>query len=161
MVGVHYRFEKQLQASKGQLTWSQLEAVHDDLHRSLMAACGSPRLLALAEQLTRQHNRYQRLYSLFSRHSYTVPPKSPDKSVTDLIASPGKAEHEIMDVGDELNMFHSDLIYAALDRDVDKATGILRKHLSIMIDELDNDDFWKTLASTKDGQRMDAEVVEA
>jgi DNA-binding GntR family transcriptional regulator len=79
----------------------QLEERHHDFHRSLMAACGSPWLLDLSDQLYAQTERY-RQPSLRDRNYW-------------------KLER---DVGTE----HRQLLDAAVARDAGRAAGLLAQH---------------------------------
>ncbi|ATE66293.1 GntR family transcriptional regulator [Rhizorhabdus dicambivorans] len=144
VVAAHYRFQKQMQVNNYRPTWAQLEAVHDELHRSMFAACGSVRLLALADQLMMQHNRYQRLLSLFTYRSQNVPPKSVMGAIGEIMASPEHAAEELVDADDGLRMVHDDLIREVLKRDSDAAIATLRDHLYIIVEEFDANSFWST-----------------
>jgi DNA-binding GntR family transcriptional regulator len=76
-------------------TW---EAAHSEYHRSLIAGCESPRLLAMRDVLTDQSRRYRYLAGLYAR-----------------------APREVDDD-------HRDLVAAVLDRDPEAATTLIARH---------------------------------
>lgn len=75
------------------------EAYHRDFHFALISECGSPTLLNLWSQLHDRFDRYRRL---------TLPSGSYLAGVA----------------GD-----HSDIMQATIERDVDRASGLLREHI--------------------------------
>lgn len=81
----------------------QFETRHHEFHRALLAACGSPRLLALFEQLYAETQRY-RLPSFRG--------EGPTASGRDLSAE------------------HSHIMEAALARQADRAVRLLQAHYS-------------------------------
>ncbi|MBB6486838.1 GntR family transcriptional regulator [Rhizobium lusitanum] len=80
---------------------TQFETRHHEFHRSLLAACGSPRLLSLFEQLYAETQRY-RLPSFLG--------EGPISSSRNLLAE------------------HSDIMEAALGRKVEDAVRLLQAH---------------------------------
>ena len=80
------------------------EVIHSNFHRTLISACGSPRMIGFCHQLYDQATRYRSLlvdYNFESR---------------DLIAE------------------HRDLLDAVLSRDADRARTMLEKHIALTAD---------------------------
>ena len=80
------------------------ENIHSNFHRTLISACGSPRLIAFCHQLYDQATRYRRLLL-----DYNFDP-------LDVIAE------------------HRTLLDAALSRDADAARSILQQHMALTAD---------------------------
>jgi len=80
---------------------------HKAFHEALVAACGSPRLLQLRRQLFDHFMRYQRVAP---RHVW---------------------KNSIRDTE------HKKIVDAALARNVDKATGLIRAHIRVLDEILD------------------------
>lgn len=108
----HYRrkAESAYQGEEGLAAWEQ---AHDELHAALIAACASPRLLAMQKQLQDQHLRYRRLI--------VVPQVGPDAHI---------AEHER-------------LVGLVLDRKADEALSQIEHHMRITVDALQEAHFWE------------------
>ncbi len=79
----------------------QFETRHHEFHRALLAACGSPRLLALFEQLYAETQRY-RLPSFRGEGKMTS--------------------------GRDLSAEHSHIMEAALARKIDVSVRLLQEH---------------------------------
>lgn len=88
------------------------QTAHDGLHRALISGSGSSRIEKFQERLLLQHSRYRQLL-------YRIPI---DFNV-----------HE---------REHVDLVEAVLDRDVDTAVGMMRSHITITLDVLDQWGIW-------------------
>ncbi|MCQ4160549.1 FCD domain-containing protein [Roseomonas sp. GC11] len=88
------------------------EKAHDALHRALICACGSPRLLALQARYQEQHLRYRRLI--------VIPEVSRDAHI---------AEHE-------------NLVATVLARDAAAAAAAVERHMMITADVLDAAGYW-------------------
>jgi len=80
------------------------ENIHSNFHRTLISACGSPRLIGFCHQLYDQATRYRRLLL-----DYNFDP-------IDVIAE------------------HRTLLEAALSRDADRARAILEQHMALTAD---------------------------
>lgn len=89
------------------------EAAHDDLHRALISACGSPRLLDIQRKLQEQHVRYRRLI--------VVKEVEPQAHIEE----------------------HEKLVALVLERNVDAAVAEMDKHLRITVDALIASRFWE------------------
>jgi DNA-binding GntR family transcriptional regulator len=80
------------------------ENIHSNFHRTLISACGSPRLIRFCHQLYDQATRYRRL-------------------LLDYNFDPGDVIAE-----------HRTLLEAALSRDADRARAILEQHMALTAD---------------------------
>ena len=85
-----------------------MEERHHDFHLALIAACGSPRLLALFEQFYAETLRYRR----------------------PVLAGPAGG-------GRDLSAEHRALMQAALDRRPDEAAALLARHYRLTADQFD------------------------
>lgn len=95
------------------------EFAHDDLHRSLISACGSSRLMDFQRKLQEQHVRYRRLIVLedVGPHAHIE-------------------EHE-------------KLVALVLERNIDAAHAEIEKHLRITVDALVASYFWEEKPAVK------------
>ena len=89
------------------------ELAHDDLHRSMVAACDATRLLVYQEKLLVQHARYRRL---------VLPPSV---GVDNIVRE------------------HEQLVDVILSRDLDGALTLIDRHMMITVDVLDRRGFWE------------------
>ena len=84
------------------------EETNKEFHRALIGACGSTRLLGLAEILYRQHERY-RMRSLMHRA--------------------GELRAAVPHLPRNVHSEHEGLMHAAVDRDIDGARRLLAEHI--------------------------------
>jgi len=106
VLGALHRLEKYLDRNPEISTTklAEWEEIHAHFHRTLISACGSPRLTTFCQQLYDQGTRYRHLlqdYNIASR---------------DLIAE------------------HRDLVDAVLSRDAGRARSVLKQHLALTAD---------------------------
>lgn len=109
----HYR-QKSRTAFDDDAQMVKWENSHDELHASLISACGSRRLLDLQAKLQEQHKRYRRLI---------VMPDVPKSAHIE--------EHE-------------SLVDLALSRKTDEAVSRLESHMMITVDALKDNKIWAT-----------------
>lgn len=114
VIAAMHRYRRKAQAvSNGTVGFESLEVTHDDLHRALVSACGSPRLLDFQRRLQEQHASYRRLIRFVE------------------IESEAHIEE------------HEKLVALTLERNVDAAVAELEQHLQITVDILQAAHFWK------------------
>ncbi len=131
VVAAHYRCGRILAGPEGQPPYAGMEPVHHELHMALIRACGSPRLLQLAAQLSSHHARYQRLaLAILACNQRDLLALFAD-------APPGKPA-----TADILHASHQVLVDAVLSRQVKHAQEVLQDHLSHILILLDVPRLW-------------------
>jgi GntR family transcriptional regulator, carbon starvation induced regulator len=107
-----YRCKAEM-AFENEIALQEWEAAHDELHRALISACGSARLLNFQRKLQEQHIRYRRIIVIES-----VEPQAHIEE-------------------------HEKLVALVLDRNVDAAQIEMERHLRITVDALIASHFWE------------------
>jgi GntR family carbon starvation induced transcriptional regulator len=131
IVAAHYRMNRLLAAHDGHPVIAEIEPLHHNLHMALIQACGSPRLLQLAAQLSMQHVRYQRI-------ALAIPECTQiDMLAPSIDAPPGEST-----VAKIFRESHQTLVDAVLARQVEYAQELLHDHLSQILILLDIPDLW-------------------
>jgi GntR family carbon starvation induced transcriptional regulator len=137
IVAAHYLSNRILDTQIENMALAEMESVHHELHMALIQACGSPRLLRLAAQLSRHHTRYLRL--AFAR---------PTCNKIDMLASFANAPPGEVAVANILRESHQELVDAVLSRQVKYAQELLRDHLSQILILLDIPEVWDAYPPT-------------
>lgn len=133
IVAANHRLKLKLAAHDGHPTFAEVEPVHNELHMAMLQACGSPRLLEMADQLAMKHSRYQRLASfrdVVHKHSDV------------LIRFAEEIPAGVIDEPAEFYETHDILVNVIISRQSTEAQEILRGHLRLILNYLDANPFW-------------------
>lgn len=124
VVTAHYRLSRcKLPADDpSESTISEWEEKHDAFHESLLQAATSHWLFRFHWQLTDQLRRHHRILTLAPTLRQATPSKRRDKKALAALRDAMSIEH------------HTQLMSAALDRDVERVTALLTEHIGFTVD---------------------------